>query len=304
MSAVLPNGEKEHTEDMENDNESSSETLPLHTTSGSLPENRLETEEVIKIQELYEKIKNKSVLVSDIAESKELVKFEECLLVYKELLSDKSRTAKLWLQYIEYVETLKLFISAERTGNWNLHLLAIGKMMNLFAATGHINYAKSSRLYLQLMRELPTDHPWLYTCFTEQGFHAVRRSDRFWAGLWTDLVIEQVMMRSIKSRGGLTRGRGVTESVRLQWIYSMHKCAAVHDAMTTITDLKHMTSEQHVELGTSRSTRDYEDMTKIQDWFDQHEPFNLNDPNLHPLSSGLSAPIGDGINCDETEQLE
>ncbi len=48
-----------------------------------------------------------------------------------------------------------------------------------------------------------------------------------------------------------------------------------------------MTSEQHVELGTSRSTRDYEDLTKIQDWFDQHEPFNLNDLNLHSLSSGL-----------------
>ena len=83
------------------------------------------------------------------------------------------------------------------------------------------------------MRELPTDHPWLYRCFTEQGFHTVRRSNRVWAGLWTDLVIEQVMMRSIKSRGGLTRGRGVTKTVRLQWIYSMHKCAAVHDAITT-----------------------------------------------------------------------
>jgi len=127
-------------------------------------------------------------------------------------IAEKSRTAKLWLHYIEYVDTLKLFIQAERTGNWNLHLIAIEQMLNLFAATGHLNYA----LYLQLMRELPTDHPWLYHCFAEQGFHTVRRSNRFWAGLWTDLIIEQVMMRSIKSRGGLTRGRGVTETVRLQ----------------------------------------------------------------------------------------
>ena len=164
--------------------------------------------------------------------------------------------------------------------------------MNLFAATGHI----------ELMRELPTDHPWLYRCFTEQGFHAVRRSNRFWAGLWTDLIIEQVMMRSIKSRGGLTRGRGVTEAIRLQWIYSMHKCAAAC-AMTTVTDLQHMTSEQHVELGTSRSTRDYEDLIKIQNWFDQHEPFNLNELNLHSLSSGLSTAFWDDINCDETETV-
>lgn len=119
----------------------------------------------------------------------------------------------MWLQYLEYVDTLKLFIQAERTGNWNLHLIAVEKMLNLFAATGHINYAKSARLYLQQMQQLPTEHPWLYHCFSEQGFHTVRRSSRYWAELWTDLIIEQVMMRSIKSRGGLTRGRGVTENV-------------------------------------------------------------------------------------------
>jgi len=49
--------------------------------------------------------------------------------------------------------------------------------------------------------------------------------------------------------------------------------------MRSVTDLKHLTSERHVELGTSRSTRDYEDI--------------FNEPNLHSLSSGLSAADGD-----------
>ncbi len=111
------------------------------------------------------------------------------------------------------------------------------------------------------------------------------------------------MMRSLKSRGGLTRERGVTETVRLQWIYSLHKCAAVHDAMTTATNLKHKTSEQHVELGTSRTKCDQEDLGKIQSWFSQHEPFNLNQPKLCSLSFGLTASEGDGVNCDEAEQV-
>ena len=81
---------------------------------------------------------------------------------------------------VEYIETLKVFIRAERLGNWNLHLIAVANMINLFAATGHINYAKSSRLYLQLMQQLPNDHPWLYQCFNDQGFHVVRRSNRYW----------------------------------------------------------------------------------------------------------------------------
>jgi len=116
---------------------------------------------------------------------------------------------------VEYIETLKLFIRAERSGNWSLHLVAVVRMLNLFAATGHINYAKSDRLYLQLMLELPTEFPWLHEMFSTQVFHVVCRSNRYWAGWWTDLVIEQVMMQSIKSRGGLTRGRGLTKSVCL-----------------------------------------------------------------------------------------
>ena len=60
-------------------------------------------------------------------------------------------------------------------------------MLNLLAATGHINYAMSARLYLQLMNELPEKPPWLHTQL-EKGLHTVRRSDRYWAGLWTDIV--------------------------------------------------------------------------------------------------------------------
>ncbi len=110
-------------------------------------------------------------------------------------------------------------------------------------------------------------------------------------------------MRSIKSRGGLTRGRGITESVRTQWIYSMHECAGVHDAMTTLTGLKSNTSEQHTEIGSARSERDNKDLTSLQEWFDAHEPFDGNEKRLKSLSSGLTASEGDGISCDKTEEM-
>ena len=45
---------------------------------------------------------------------------------------------------MDYIDTLKLFIRAERVGNWNMHIIAVGRMLNLFAATGHFNYAKSA----------------------------------------------------------------------------------------------------------------------------------------------------------------
>ena len=110
-------------------------------------------------------------------------------------------TAKLWLQYLHHIQVLKRFIIAERTSNWSLNLQSTADMLNLFAASGHLNYAKSARLYVQQMMSLSEKHPWIHEQF-ENGKHTVQRSQRYWAGLWSDLVIEQTLMRSVKSTGG------------------------------------------------------------------------------------------------------
>ena len=140
-------------------------------------------------------------------------------------------------------------------------------------------------------------------CQEHCGYHTVRRSDRFWAGLWTDLIIEQVLMRSLKNRGGLTRGRGVSESTRVLWTNSMHRCASVHNAMSVLTGLQHRTSLQHVELGQSRIKRDNDDLCKILDWLDLHDPFDTSQSSLRCLVTGLTAVDGDGINCDDVENV-
>ncbi len=116
-----------------------------------------------------------------------------------------TRTARLWLQYMDMIDILRMFLKAERTGNWELHLQAVHDMLPYFAASGHTLYAKSAFIYLQLMHDLPKSHPDVHRRFQER-YHVVRRSDPYWAGLSTDLIIEQVLMRSIKTSGGLTRG--------------------------------------------------------------------------------------------------
>ena len=98
---------------------------------------------------------------------------------YKKYLAKTSRTSKLWLQYLDNIAVVKMFIRAERTGDWNLHLVSLNKMLNLFAATAHVNYAKCARLHLQNMLDLESSHPWDYD-------HTVRRSERFWSGLTGD----------------------------------------------------------------------------------------------------------------------
>ena len=70
------------------------------------------------------------------------------------------------------------------------------------------------------MVRLESEHPVVY----QKLIDGLRRSDRQWVGLSTDLVIEQVLMRSMKTCGGLTRGRGMTEQQPLIWLLSMPVC--------------------------------------------------------------------------------
>ena len=98
-------------------------------------------------------------------------------------------------------------------------------MLPYLAASGHNNYTKSQSalIYLKRMSPLQDDYPKVYQHF-QDGLHVIRRSDCYWAGLSSDLVIEQVLMRSMKTNAGLTRGRGMTEQQRLIWLLSMLAC--------------------------------------------------------------------------------
>ena len=120
----------------------------------------------------------------------------------------------LFNQTQEEVRILRKLIKAERLGNWYLHLQAVSEIMPYLAASDHSLYAKSARIYLNYVLCLHKDHPAVYQHFVE-GLHVARRSDR--AGLSTYLMIEQVLMRSLKTSGGLTRGRCITDQHRLTW---------------------------------------------------------------------------------------
>ena len=65
-------------------------------------------------------------------------------------------------------------------------------MLPYLAAFGHSLYAKSASIDLSSMTNFPNDHLVVQQHFAE-GLHVAKRSDRAWAGLSTDLMIEQVL---------------------------------------------------------------------------------------------------------------
>ncbi|EDO31725.1 predicted protein [Nematostella vectensis] len=140
---------------------------------------------------------------------------------------------------------------------------------------------------VEKMRELEAKHPSVYESFQE-GFHVARRSNRHWAGLSTDLMIEQVLMRSVKTSGGLTRGKGLTETQRLVWLMSMPACAEVNDAMQSLTGVRYRTSEQHKDSTEARKARGYEDTLVVLDFLTERNPFSQ-DTALRCITTGVTA---------------
>ena len=210
--------------------------------------------------------------------------------------TSQSRTAKLWILYLKYIGVVKKFIFAERTCNWQMHLNAISEMLNLFAATSHKNYAKCARLYLQEMEQLPEKYPWLHKQFME-GRHAISRTGNTWTSIWSDLCIEQTLMRAIKALGGLTRGRGFSECVQILWVLSMSCSTEIDAAMKEFTGLDRLEVE-HNELGFTRRERDE------HAWLKARNPFLIESYNLHSLSTGLVSEKGkDDVNCEDAEEI-
>ena len=217
----------------------------------------------------------------------------------EKLSVQESRTGALWTQYLDMIEILKHFIAAERTGNWREHLSTLESMLPYFAAAGHNLYLKSSYVYLQQMSSLQQTHPEVYNAFLE-GNHVVRRSERFWGGLSTDLTIEQTLMRSLKSVGGMTRGRGMTEAQRAQWILSMPACADMNSAMQELTTKKYQTSEQHKDSTKARIERDIKDRCTFFEFLTERNPFEAVE-GLVNIDSGVFAEKN--VNADKAKDI-
>ena len=110
--------------------------------------------EFIDLQKYYEKALSSDLDTEKLIALNSDTTFNQIrnkLEITKNQLKEQSRMARLWIQYMDYIDIVKNFRYAERTSNWELHLSSLTKMLNLFAATGHINYAKFGRLYPQNM---------------------------------------------------------------------------------------------------------------------------------------------------------
>ncbi|KAK4885458.1 hypothetical protein RN001_001729 [Aquatica leii] len=229
-----------------------------------------------------ENILNNTLSYYDIEDDEEisgplLDLFNEKLIEYQK----RGPTAQLWIQYFRMVSIAKEFIRAERMGDWQAHLNSVKEMLPYFHASGHLPYAN------------------VYQRFTE-GFFTVRRSDKLSCGTSTDMIIEQSMMKIMKTDGGISRGRSTKESVISKWVYGMHAMNTVCDGLEDLANVRMNTTDQHVDASDSRVKKDAKDIKILLDWFSSHDPF----PKINKILSIASGVVGDDkINCHKAREV-
>ena len=73
--------------------------------------------------------------------------------------AEKKPTFALWLNYIQMVEVLLLFLRATRENGWDLHLSAVRSTLPWFFESDRVHYARHGTAYWLEMLCMETSHP-------------------------------------------------------------------------------------------------------------------------------------------------
>ena len=130
----------------------------------------------------------------------------------------------------------------------------------------------------------------------------MRKNDNlFWSGSFTNQVIEQTLMQSGKSQGGLINTTH-NDSAWTKWLLSSHIIANYTEALRNLTGVTTGTwSEQDHDVQASRRKENSHHLRNFIDFSDIHNPFNVLTNELISIATGVIA--SDDINVDSAVDI-
>lgn len=128
--------------------------------------------------------------------------------------------------------------------------------------------------------------------YTRDGYFTIRRSDKAFSGIRSDMTIEQTLNRFFGT--DLKHGRGVTPSVVARYLLTMPSVFNLMENLENYCGIKSHTSEQHVDNSESRMKRDNNDINEFIYWLQNHSPFKPSNSSVS-LSTGIIG--GPNIDC-------
>ena len=221
----------------------------------------------------------------------DLTEITDLFAIFKSENQERSNLFAFWDEYCSMVTTPLQFLTAERTGNWKLHLSSTAAMLPQFFAMDRQNYARYLPVYLADMQKLELTHPEVYKEFAE-GNHSISRSGQPFSQVSTDMALEQSINADSKSSGGVI-GISQSPSALERWFLTIHERASITSALKAMFGLQDGEQASHKEAAPRRVRRDEEDVKKMISCFSSGlmtNPFNLDSDALLNIATGVVLP--------------
>ena len=166
---------------------------------------------------------------------------------------------------LNYMDKVWLILQFQRTTKQlDMHMTSLLKMRRLFSSYDHLNYARSTAVYLLTLLNIPLSHPGADKRLKQNGF-SVNRSDVPSSSNTVDIIIEQTINRQAKTHGGIV-GFSQNHSAYYRWCITMHARASYQQTTMEMADMDKYHNQEfisHKELRPSQITRSEEDTCKV-----------------------------------------
>ena len=119
-----------------------------------------------------------------------------------------------------------------------------------------------------------------------------------WSGIWSDMCIEQTLMRTSKSDGGLSGGRFRNgESAHRCWIQTLSHLSLIN----RMSQQKEAPRNVHRDLAKAQRLADEKAIALVSNWLEEMKPFDGSNAEsiLLSFSTGFISKSGDGINPEK-----
>ena len=114
----------------------------------------------------------------------------------------KSDMASYFINVKRMIDLIKCLVTADREGDWPLHVSCIEASMAIFQEFDAVNYLRYGSYYLEKIKILEVAHPELYRKFMMSEF-VVRDHTGSFNSVAPDMNLEQSIQRASKSQGGI-----------------------------------------------------------------------------------------------------
>ena len=149
-----------------------------------------------------------------------------------------------YLQLFQHIaNVVKLTVTADREGNFALHMGAAEESLPIYRENDCLNYLRYGMHYIETTFALEEKAPDVFEKFIE-GYFVVKEHEGFFNAVAPDMKLEQTGQRSSKSCGGLV---GQTRNLKymIEWLIVFHEVVLISN---TFHDLMHDTSMDHSEV--------------------------------------------------------